>query len=140
MCLSARSTVPVVGLSRPATMLSSVLLPQPEWPISVTNSPLRMVRSMPVRTSDEPNDMPTASTLRYLSIVEAPRGEHQRLLEQQADDADGEDRDHDVLDLEVVPLVPHPEADADAAGEHLGGDDHQPRHADRQAHAGDHVG
>src|SRR5688572_15092316 len=125
-CLPESSTVPLVGLSNPATRLRSVLLPQPEWPISVTNSPLRMVRSMPVRIDDAPNDMPTPSTLRNLSIVEAPGREHQRLLKQQADHADGEDGDHDVLDFQVVPLVPDPEADADAAGEHLGGHDHQP--------------
>src|SRR5574341_421065 len=142
MCLPARSTVPAVGLRSPATTLSSVLLPQPEWPMSVTNSPLRITRSMPSRIGEEPKDMPSPSTERNLSgpIVEPPGGEHQRLLQQQADDADGEDRDHDVLDLQVVPLVPHPEADADPAGEHLGGDDYEPRDADREAHAGDHVG
>src|SRR5574341_502870 len=133
MCLPARSTVPAVGLRSPATTLSSVLLPQPEWPMSVTNSPLRITRSMPSRIGEEPKDMPSPSTERNLSgpIVEPPGGEHQRLLQQQADDADGEDRDHDVLDLQVVPLVPHPEADADPAGEHLGGDDYEPRDADR---------
>src|SRR5688572_2120668 len=139
-CLPASRMAPRVGLIRPATRLRSVLLPQPEWPMSVTNSPLRMVRSIPVRISEAPNDMPTASTLRYLSIAEAPGDQHQPLLQQQADDADGEDRDHDVLDLEVVPLVPHPEADAYAPGQHLGGDDHQPGDADGEAHAGDHVG
>src|SRR5688572_3003230 len=139
-CLPASRMAPRVGLIRPATRLRSVLLPQPEWPMSVTNSPLRMVRSMPVRISEAANDMPTASTLRYLSIAEAPGDQHQPLLQQQADDADGEDRDHDVLDLEVVPLVPHPEADAYAPGQHLGGDDHQPGDADGEANAGDHVG
>jgi hypothetical protein len=34
------SSTPVVGVVSPATRFSSVLLPQPEWPISVTNSPL----------------------------------------------------------------------------------------------------
>ena len=67
------------------------------------------------------------------------RQKQQDLFEDQADDADHEDGDDDVLDLEVVPLVPHPEADADAAGEHFRGDDDQPGGADRQADAGEHV-
>src|SRR5258706_4292860 len=140
-CLSASRIVPAVGLSRPATRLSSVLLPQPEWPIRLTNSPLRIARSMPSSTSEEAKDIPTLSTLRNFSgcIAEPPRQQHQSLLEQEAHHTDGEDGDDDVLDLEVVPFVPDPETDADAAGEHLGGDDDQPRHADREAHAGDHV-
>src|SRR3954453_6101127 len=85
--------------------------------------------------------MSTPSTLRYFSgaIAEPSREQHQRLLERQADDADGEDGDDDVLDLEVVPFVPDPEPYADAAGEHLRRDDHQPGDADRQAHASNHV-
>src|SRR5258708_17618304 len=140
-CWSASRMVPSVGWGSPATRFSSVLLPQPEWPISVTNSPFLIARSIPVSATKSPffvsNVLPTASTLRYLLmstggllvVGEALGEQHQRLLEQQADDADGEDRDDDVLDLQVVPFVPHPEADADAAGEHLGGDDQQPPHA-----------
>src|SRR5258706_1133466 len=145
-CLSASRIAPDVGLSRPATRLSSVVLPQPEWPMRVTNSPLRTARSIPVRATKLPffdsKTIPTDSTLKYFSgfISDPPREQHQPLLEQQADYADGVDGDDDVLDFQVVPFVPDPEADADAAGEHLGGDDHQPRHADREAHAGDHVG
>ena len=33
------STRPEVGLVKPDTVLSKVLLPQPEWPITQTNSP-----------------------------------------------------------------------------------------------------
>src|SRR5688572_15622702 len=139
---SARISAPAVGCNRPATRLSSVDLPQPEWPIRDTNSPRSTIRSTPAMASKPSKLIPTPSMRRYFSgsIAEPPRQQHQPLLEQQADDADGEDGDDDVLDLQVVPFVPHPEADADAAGEHLGGDDHQPGDADRQAHAGDHVG
>ena len=42
MCLPSSRMVPEVGRSSPATRFSSVVLPQPEWPMSVTNSPLRM--------------------------------------------------------------------------------------------------
>src|SRR6266705_1938661 len=104
---SASRTWPSVGLSSPATILSSVDLPQPECPISETNSPARMSRSIFSIAQNGPflvsNTMATLSICRYLSVMPSS-------------------------------LV------TDAAGEHLRGDDHQPRHADRQAHAGDHVG
>ncbi len=40
----AHSRVPAVGVVRPATRLSKVDLPHPEWPIRATNSPLATVR------------------------------------------------------------------------------------------------
>src|SRR6266478_5817011 len=107
--------VPSVGLRSPATKLSSVLLPQPECPMRVTNSPFAICRQMSASATKSPffvsKVLPTDSTLRYLCIGEPLREQHQRVLEQQADDADGEDGDDDVLDLEALPLVPHPEAD-----------------------------
>src|SRR5258708_14916403 len=143
MCLPARRMVPSLGFSRPATRFRSVLLPQPECPMRVTNSLFAICRSMSASATKSPffvsKVLPTDSTLRYLCIGEPLREQHQRVLEQQADDAEGEDGDDDVLDVEVVPLVRHPEADAHAAGQHLGGDDHEPGDADREAHAGDHV-
>src|SRR2546422_2311914 len=105
---------PSVGWSRPATRLSSVLLPQPECPIRLTNSPFLIARSIPASATKSPflvsKVLPTDSTLRYLlgstavllGVREASGEQHQRLLEQQADDADGEDRDDDVLDLEEI--------------------------------------
>src|SRR3982751_2584240 len=45
------SIVPELALSSPATMLSSVDLPQPEGPTSTVNSPLSMSRSIPFSTS-----------------------------------------------------------------------------------------
>src|SRR5882762_1052879 len=45
------STVPALGLSSPATMLSRVDLPQPDGPTSTVNSPLSMSRSIPFNTS-----------------------------------------------------------------------------------------
>ena len=42
----AHSSTPCVGRVRPAMRLSRVDLPQPEWPISATNSPLATVRWM----------------------------------------------------------------------------------------------
>ncbi len=46
------------------------------------------------------------------SVAEGVWRAEQGLLENQADDANHEDGDDDVFDLEVVPLVPDPEADA----------------------------
>src|SRR5713101_2244165 len=147
---SASRTWPSVASSSPATMLRSVDLPQPECPISETNSPERMSRLISSSAQNGPffvsNTMRTLSICRYLPVMsssfvaEAAGGEDHQLLEREADDADREDGDDDVPHVEVVPFVPYPEPDADPAGEHLRGDDHQPRHADRQAHAGDHVG
>src|SRR6266568_1716653 len=134
---SASRTWPSVGLRSPATMLSSV------------DSPARMSRLISSSAQNGPffvsNTLRTLSICKYLSVIpcslvaEAAGEEDHQLFEREADDADREDGDDDVLHVEVVPFVPYPEADADAAGEHLRGDDHQPRHADRQAHARDHV-
>ena len=44
---------PEIGLS-PATIDSTVDLPQPEWPISVMNSPLFIFRSKPSTTVSGP--------------------------------------------------------------------------------------
>ena len=44
------STPPDVARSRPATMLSTVDLPQPEWPMSEMNSPRFTARLMPLST------------------------------------------------------------------------------------------
>src|ERR1700730_7946096 len=49
------SMVPALGRSSPATILSSVDLPQPEGPTSTVNSPLSMSRSMPFNTSSRAN-------------------------------------------------------------------------------------
>src|SRR5450631_1608008 len=45
------STIPALGRSSPATMLSSVDLPQPDGPTSTVNSPLSMSRLIPFNTS-----------------------------------------------------------------------------------------
>src|SRR5690349_18802930 len=43
--------VPAVGVSRPPIRLSSVVLPEPDGPMSATKSPRGMSRSMPCSTS-----------------------------------------------------------------------------------------
>ena len=55
-----------------------------------------------------------------LFVAEALGDLDQQRLEQETHHADDADRDQDVADIEVVPFVPDPEADADAASQHLG--------------------
>src|SRR5689334_7012069 len=101
--------------------LSSVLLPQPEWPMSDTHSPWAMRRSMPCSAWKRPflvsNTISAPSMLMKFCMVgpqarvsrsviegEALGQGHQRLLQQQAHHADDDDGDDDVLHVEVVPL------------------------------------
>src|SRR5215470_17351881 len=52
--------VPEVMFSRPASMRSSVDLPQPEGPTRTTNSPSSIGIDTPCRTSKLPNDLRTS--------------------------------------------------------------------------------
>ncbi len=61
-------------------------------------------------------------------------------VEDEAGHADPDQGDDDVGDAAGVVLVPDEEADADAAEQHLGGDDGQPAHADADPQAGEDVG
>src|SRR5262245_28628028 len=136
-------TVPSLGRSSPASTFRIVVLPQPEWPIRQTNSPRSMPSHRFSNTAVSPKRRARPSTLisgrcsMALFRIGHELGEpRQALVEQQADQADQQDRRHDVGDREVVPLVPHEVADARAAHQHLGRHDHQPGDADRDAHAG----
>src|SRR3954470_23445147 len=57
------SMVPALGRSSPATILSSVDLPQPDGPTSTVNSPLSMSRSIPFSTSRRANRFDRPRTL-----------------------------------------------------------------------------
>ena len=67
--------MPVVGVSNPATMLSSVLLPQPEGPTMVRNSPAPTAMSMGLSactaSAPDPKRLDTPS---ISSLAEARRG------------------------------------------------------------------
>src|ERR1700735_768945 len=54
---------PSLTLSRPAIMARSVDLPQPDGPTSAMNSPVFASRSMPLRTSTEPNRLKSRETV-----------------------------------------------------------------------------
>ena len=58
-----------------------------------------------------------------------------RAVEQQADEADVEQRQDDVADARAVPRVPDEEPDPDSADQHLARDDREPREPDADAQA-----
>src|SRR3954447_4331067 len=59
MSLPASVIVPAVGVSRPATMRSVVVLPQPEGPSSAKNEPRGMSRSSSRTAVNDPKDFVT---------------------------------------------------------------------------------
>src|ERR1700676_3308789 len=72
------SIVPAFDRSSPATMLSSVDLPQPDGPTSTANSPLSMSRSIPFSTSRLANrfDKPRMLNAAMMTpSLHGPRGE-----------------------------------------------------------------
>src|ERR1700736_2397830 len=148
---SSTMTTPSDGRSRPARMLSKVVLPQPEWPMTQTNSPRRIASHRSANTVVSP---PGVAKLRAIPSIEMnlspatavnasfgerhrPRRAGERLIEHHADDADHQDGGDHVGDRQVVPFVPHEIADAGAAHEHLCGDEHKAANADGDAHAGE---
>src|SRR5690349_22270207 len=73
---------PLVGRSSRPTMLSSVLLPEPDGPIRATNSPRRKVRSISCKTSTSTAvptlyDLHTFSSLRTSPLLSTDR--HHRI-------------------------------------------------------------
>ena len=77
---------------------------------------------------------------RLLQLAAVPRvtmvaTQRDDAVEHEADDADVDERDDDVGQARRVPRIPDEEADADAAGQHLGRDDGEPGQADADAQA-----
>src|SRR5580704_9385424 len=105
-------TTPADGASRPARMLSTVVLPQPEWPMTQTNSPRRMASHRSANTVVAPP--PRAArvgggikqtrrgTSTSLRERHQPRRAGERLIEHHADEADHQDGGDDVGDREIV--------------------------------------
>src|SRR5215468_8856421 len=118
-------TAPCEGTSSPARMLSTVVLPQPEWPMMQTNSP-RAIAShrssntvvlpppgagkrlvmpsiemnfsvMSLHGTAERTAMPSCSSLRKRHD---PGGAREDLVEDHADDTDHQDRGDHVGDRE----------------------------------------
>src|SRR5580692_2157495 len=145
MASPSTMTAPSLGVSRPARILSTVVLPQPEWPITQANSPRSIDSHRFSKTATSPPEgalyrLAIASIEMNLSVMASFRERHHAgearkdLIEQHADKPDQENGDDDIGDRQVVPLVPHEVADAGAADQHFGGDDHEPGDADGNPH------
>src|SRR5258706_7986486 len=140
------TTTPELAVSRPASTLRMVDLPQPEWPMMQTNSPRSMPKLTPSKTATAlPPGAGETFFRSWISRKDTGLFEvgdeflqaADREIERHADYADREDREDHVGKVEVVPLVPDEIADAGAADQHLGSDDHKPCDAHRDAHAGE---
>src|SRR5215213_4141912 len=120
------TTLPLSGLSKPASRLSSVVLPQPEGPTTATNSPRLMSSVKSRRTSTPPNERQTDSRLSGLSLISPTYARDLRQLQEQAVDDDANHADDDHVDdqqvyAQAVARVPDGEAQAVLARDHLGG-------------------
>src|ERR1043166_9064325 len=89
------TTFPVVGLSKPESRLSSVVLPHPEGPTRATNSPRAIASEKSRSTSTASNDLPTASRLSGLSFISPPDARNLCQLHQDTVDDHADDTDHD---------------------------------------------
>src|SRR5258708_16210831 len=101
MSSPSRRTLPRSAASRPATIRSKVVLPQPDGPSSETNSPAATPRSTPPSTVAAPNDFSARLTSRKAIgsrtvSSRAKRGTfcdaHQRSLASARDDTATSDR------------------------------------------------
>src|SRR5882672_9726655 len=142
-------TAPSDGASRPARMLSTVVLPQPECPMMQVNSPRAMASHRSSNTvvapppgagkrllmpSMEMNLSPDIASLRKRHKPREPR---QHLVKQHPNHPNHQNRRYHICNRQIIPFIPDEVADAGAADQHLGRDDHQPGDADRDAHAGE---
>src|SRR6185503_923108 len=109
MACPSTMTAPSLGWSRPARIFSTVVLPQPEWPITQPNSPRAIESQRVSNTAIAPPLAPgervaIASMEMNLSIIALLRErDHARepredLVEKHAAHADQENGDDDVGD------------------------------------------
>src|SRR6476620_3717416 len=150
-------TWPRVGLTKPPTMLISVVLPQPDVPMMETNSPRRTSRSTP-STPTSSKRRRTTSLIRLIigrvsSCVtiaalsgdpvlpgdEPARREAKRQVHCQGDQADADDADVDGVELEERRRVLDQCAEALLRGDQLGGDQRRPGDAERDPDRGEDV-
>src|SRR5580658_757215 len=108
-------TAPADGASRPARILSTVVLPQPECPMTQVNSPRPTDNHRSSNTVvGPPTDgkrlvIPSMEmNLSVMSYGERDQPCHpcQHLVEHHANEADVQNRGDDAGDRKIVPLVP----------------------------------
>src|SRR6185436_1642112 len=139
-------TVPESGFSSPAMRLISVVLPAPENPTIATNSPLSMDRLMSLSTSllepFGPKPFETLLSSRNgmtSSCFEPLLGQTHQAVQDEADHPNCDNAQDDVLVNQRVVLLPEETAHAGTAGEHFGGDNHQPSNSETEPEAGENV-
>src|SRR5262249_50332092 len=124
--------VPVVGWIRSPMIRSSVDLPQPDGPISDTNSPGSISRSIPCTAVVSPNRFVTSLICTTL-IADAPDGrrvDRSVRTAVRAEPVRPEGDDASVVSCEVLRRAPHDEflrdqddeeeGDAEGRGDHVG--------------------
>src|SRR6266511_2018278 len=136
------TTPPTEAVSRPAMRLSSVLLPQPEWPTMVRNSPCstpnatsRKTQTCPAPSGSGKNlvtwSMSRKAIRRLLRVRDQLGHPPEAEVEEHPDEPDSEDGEDHAVERQIVPFVPHEIAHPGAADQHLGGHDGDPCAADR---------
>src|SRR5262245_37377327 len=142
--------VPASADASPASSASSVDLPLPMAPTMETNWPCSTVSDTSRKTCRVPDEVVNDfdSPLTSMNAI-SPAASHRSQpglgqphppVEDESDDADGDDREEDVRVNEAVVFLPEEPANAWRAGKHLAGDDHEPGDPEAQAIAGEGVG
>src|ERR1700730_19114029 len=144
-----KSTSPRVGASKPATMFSSVDLPQPDGPRTAVNSWGAMARSMPSSATSRPTrplnslKTPRRSTTGSGMSLERPPAQHHLggaqddLIGDEAQEAHREHGGHaDVHPADVV-RVPEHVAETGLDRDHIRHDDRGPRHPAAETQTGE---
>src|SRR5215210_612739 len=91
-------TRPLSGLSKPASRLSSVVLPQPDGPTMATNSPRLMSSVKSLKTSTPPNEREIDSKLSGLSFISPTYARYFGQLQKQAVNHHAYQADDDHVD------------------------------------------
>src|SRR3954466_4636940 len=104
-------TRPALGLSKPASRLSSVVLPQPEGPTMATNSPASTSSEKSFRTSVWPKERETDSRLSGLSFISPtyarnPCEQQEQPVNDDADQAYDDHVDDEEVNAQAVARVP----------------------------------
>src|SRR5690606_24474200 len=107
---------PPDGASRPASAFRTVVLPQPEWPITQTNWPFSTLKLRSSNTTVSGREFVpgkifsrpwiSRKAMASLHVGDQLRESREQLVQDHADQADREDARDDVGDRQVVPLVP----------------------------------
>src|SRR6267143_2782343 len=146
---SSTRTSPRSGCSKPARTPRSVDLPQPDGPMTATNSPSATEKLRSSSTDTSPwrvwNVLETDRTsilglIAPAHLVEPLEPPHEA-VEQEPDDSDREHAGHhEVVAVARVARVDDQVTETRVHRDHLGGHHHEPRDAEPDAHAGDDLG